>query len=133
MDADRHGGALPAQDEELVLPSVPQSVSQVRRYAVAACTALGYDGDCDTLALLVSEVATNALIHGAGQVRVRVLHAGPRMRIEVSDDSVSLPVPRRAGTDAEGGRGLALVEALAADWGVEARDTGKTVWFELGG
>lgn len=133
MDADPHAEAPSGQDGELVVPSVPQSVSQVRRYAVAACTALGYDGDCDTLALLVSEVATNALIHGAGQVRVRVLDAGPRLRIEVSDDSVILPVARKAAADAEGGRGLALVDALAVDWGVETRDTGKTVWFELGG
>jgi ABC-type transporter Mla MlaB component len=67
----------PEPDEGLALPSVLQSVAAARRYAVGTCRARGYRGDCDTLALLVSEVATNALIHGAGQVRVRVLLQGP--------------------------------------------------------
>ncbi len=118
-------------DEGLTLPSVPQSVAAVRRYAVETCRARGYSGDCDTLALLVSEVATNALIHGAGQVRVRVLDHGSRLRVEVSDNSDAMPALRAFDRDAEGGRGLALLEALAAAWGADRRAGGKTVWFEL--
>lgn len=120
-----------AGDDGLMLPSVPQSVAAVRRYAVETCRARGYQGDCDTLALLVSEVATNALIHGAGQVRVRVVDRGPRLRVQVSDDSARLPTARAFDGDAEGGRGLALVDALAVAWGAEPRSGGKTVWFEL--
>ena len=120
-----------AGDDGLVLPSVLQSVAAVRRYTVETCRARGYQGDCDTLALLVSEVATNALIHGPGQVRVRVVDRGPRLRVEVSDDSVRLPTARVFDGDAEGGRGLALVDALAVAWGAEPRSGGKTVCFQL--
>lgn len=115
----------------LALPSVPQSVAAARRYAVQVCLARGYTGDCDTLALLVSEVATNALIHGAGEVRVRVIDRGVRLRVEVSDESSTLPTVRAFTGTTEGGRGLALVEALAEAWGAEPAPGGKTVWFEL--
>lgn len=117
--------------EELELPSVPASVARVRRYAADACAARGFDGDYDTLALLVSEIATNALVHGSGRVRVRVLGSGGRVRIEITDGSTAAPRPQRAGTDAEGGRGLALVDALSAAWGTRPLPDGKTVWFEL--
>lgn len=120
-----------ARDAGLTLPSVPQSVAAVRRYAVTTCRARGYQGDCDILALLISEVATNALIHGTGQVRVRVIDRGPRLRVEVSDDSDRLPTARAFDGSAEGGRGLALVDALAAAWGSDLCPGGKTVWFEL--
>lgn len=132
MSSDSHGDAPPGQDDGLVVASVPWSIASVRRYAVAECATLGWDGDRDTVELLVSEVATNALVHGDGQVRVRVLTAGSRLRVEVSDGSSDLPVPRHAADDAEGGRGLALVAALSTDWGVELAEGGKTVWFELG-
>lgn len=121
----------PPPDDGLTLPSVPQSVAVVRRYAVAASRAHGYDGDYDALALLVSEVATNALIHGRGQVRVRVTRRAERLRVEVADDSDQVPVRRDAGTEALGGRGLALIDALSSDWGTEPRAGGKVVWFEL--
>lgn len=122
---------MDARTDAFVVPSVPRSVSAVRRYAVGVCGDLGRDEQCDVVALLVSEVATNAVVHGTGEVRV-VVTATPRgVRVEVTDESTSLPVPREADTDAEGGRGLALVDALAARWGVLGRADGKTVWFEV--
>lgn len=127
-------GAAPAplrDDGVLVVPSLPQSIARIRRYAVDACIACGHEADCDTVALLVSEVATNALIHGSGEVRVRVLADGPVVRVEVTDGSPAVPVQREAGQYAEGGRGIALVDALAADWGTLSDDPGKTVWFEV--
>ncbi len=86
---------------------------------------------CDTVALLVSEVATNALVHGSGEVEVSVVRGDRVVRVEVSDGSSHLPRPRQVGPDAEGGRGLALVSALASGWGTEAREGGKVVWFEV--
>jgi anti-sigma regulatory factor (Ser/Thr protein kinase) len=121
----------PEPDEGLTLPSGPQSVAAARRYAVESCRTGGYRGDCDTLVLLVSEVATNALIHGAGQVRVRVLDHGPRLRVEISDEADAMPALRDFDRDAEGGRGVALVDALAHAWGADPKPGGKTVWFEL--
>ncbi len=114
-----------------VVPSVPRSVAAVRRYAVQCARELGRDEHAEVLALLVSEVATNAVVHGTGEVQVRVLLAGDRLRVEVADESTRLPTPRTADLEAEGGRGLALVAALAQDWGVQSTAGGKTVWFEL--
>ena len=119
-----------ARPETITVPSVPRSVAEVRRFAVAAC------GDCssdvqDTIALLVSEVATNALVHGSGDVQVRVARTAQTLRVEVSDGSSQAPRPRSADPDAEGGRGLALVDALADSWGTDFTGSGKTVWFQV--
>ncbi len=118
------------QPGTITVPSVPRSVSAVRRFAVEACADASEDVR-DTVALLVSEVATNALVHGSGDVEVGVSRRPGVLRVEVCDDSATLPQPRAASPDAEGGRGLALVDALASAWGVEPRGRGKVVWFEV--
>ncbi len=114
---------------ELSVPSVPRSVAHVRRFARLA--AADVPSCLDVVELLVSEVATNAMIHGAGEVRVRVTVTGEVVRVEVDDDDPGIPVVRPPSPTAEGGRGLALVTALSRDWGTLPRDGGKTVWFEV--
>jgi anti-sigma regulatory factor (Ser/Thr protein kinase) len=116
---------------EMVAETVPSSVARIRRFAVDACRVSDSGVDCDTVALLVSEVATNALVHGSGQVRVRVFPGPPGVRVEVADGSRAVPQRRQAGASDEGGRGIALVEALSSNWGCEPTEDGKTVWFEL--
>lgn len=85
--------------------------------------------------MLVSELATNALIHGSlrGRLfRVDLILTGEAIRIEVSDPrGERLPGVREAGPDECYGRGLVLVDALADRWGVEPRTIGKTVFAEL--
>ncbi|MDX2935685.1 ATP-binding protein [Streptomyces ipomoeae] len=85
--------------------------------------------------LLLSELATNAVrarTTNGRRIGVRFELAGTELRIEVSDSGEGKPELRQAGTDDETGRGLALVEALADDWGVSPRDgVGKTVWVLL--
>ena len=125
----------PSGDPSAVLSvdTVPASVLRIRRFVVAACReGLGAES-CETAALLVSEVATNALVHGAGRIEVRVLVTGRVLRVEVADASTDLPAPRRGGTLDEGGRGLTLVDVLASSWGAEADELGKVVWFEVTG
>ena len=117
---------------EMVAESVLTSVARLRRFAVAACREHSPAVDCETVALLVSEVSTNALVHGAGQVRLRVLPMPGALRVEVLDASPALPCKREASLLDEGGRGMALVEALASAWGADtSADGGKTVWFEV--
>jgi hypothetical protein len=54
------------------------------------------------------------------------------VRVAVTDSAPAVDVhPRKSGSDAEGGRGLFLVEQLAVGWGSAVYDTSKTVWFEL--
>ena len=123
----------PSDDPSSVLSvdTVPASVLRIRRFVVAACREdLGAE-PCETAALLVSEVATNALVHAAGRIQVRVRLRGGVLRVEVADSSPDLPAPRRAGTLDEGGRGLTLVDVLASSWGVESDEFGKVVWFEV--
>ncbi len=86
------------------------------------------------IALLTTEVATNAVRHGppGGEVLLE-LHGGDgAVRISVRDASPSLPVVKNVEPTAPGGRGVMLVDTLASDWGVErAGDGTKTVWFEV--
>ncbi|MGW1398744.1 ATP-binding protein [Streptomyces sp. NPDC002405] len=87
--------------------------------------------------LLLSELMTNAYRHAKApgrEIRARcVLSEEGRLRVSVTDANDTLPTPREASPEDESGRGLALVETLANDWGAEPREAGigKTVWFEL--
>ncbi len=115
----------------MVAESVLTSVARLRHFATDAVTVHAPDVDGDTVALLVSEVATNALVHGAGDVRVRVVLQPRGVRVEVLDGSSTLPRRRAANVYDEGGRGIALVEAMASSWGSELTPEGKKVWFEV--
>lgn len=130
---ERPGERAVADAGGLTVSSAPRSVALVRRYAVDACIAYGWGDWADTVALLVSELATSAVLHAYGpEVRVRVLDEGLRLRVEVLDGSPVLPVPHGAQAGAESGRGLAIVESLAIEWGVDVRPDSKTTWFEVG-
>ncbi|WP_405912869.1 SpoIIE family protein phosphatase [Streptomyces sp. NBC_00963] len=89
----------------------------------------------DSAALMVSEMATNVLIHTDGDATLTADVTGEpgsrRLRVEVSDDSDELPHKRRPGEMASSGRGLLLMEMLADMWGVDPRGSGKSIWFEL--
>jgi len=117
--------------ETCVVPSVPSSVAQLRRFAVDQCRLNGPAVYCDTVALLVSELETNALVHGHGDLRLSVRPVADGVRVEVRDDGRGMPAPRETDLDAEGGRGLALVDNLATRWGTDPMPQGKSVWFEI--
>ena len=87
----------------------------------------------DDALLVTSELVTNAVLHAAGSgIEMVVQLIDHAVRVEVHDDSVRLPAPR-ASTDQETtGRGLALVNAVAASWGVDESAAGKRVWAEVG-
>jgi anti-sigma regulatory factor (Ser/Thr protein kinase) len=121
------------EPSDMAVETVPASVARIRRFAVEACRAGRNGADCDTVALLVSELATNALVHGSGElrVRVRVLVSDADIRVEVSDGSPVQPVRHAADALEENGRGIALVEELSSAWGTEGSGAGKKVWFEV--
>jgi anti-sigma regulatory factor (Ser/Thr protein kinase) len=85
----------------------------------------------DTAELLVSELATNAVLHARTPMRVSVLLHDDRVRVEVRDDDPTLPEQRQPDPLSPGGRGIMLVELLARAWGINHNERGKTVWFEL--
>ena len=88
--------------------------------------------DQDVVALLISELVTNALRHGEPPVRLRAECTDSAITVSVEDAGSSAPVAvEPAAWDASGGRGLHLVESLADGWGVNRNGVGKAVWFRV--
>ncbi|MEO3784215.1 ATP-binding protein [Actinocorallia sp. B10E7] len=88
--------------------------------------------DVDDIVLMVDELVANAVVHGKGAIRLRLLLDGLLLRGEITDDSPLEPPPApevERPVDAEDGRGLFLVAMLAADSGCSSQESGKTVWF----
>jgi anti-sigma regulatory factor (Ser/Thr protein kinase) len=111
----------------VTLPRDPGAPGQAR--ALLREHADGLDRDrLDTAVLLISELVTNAVLHGRGEIRLVIDVGGGSARFEVCDEGDGTPVVRpEPGPD--GGWGLRLVGQLAARWGVRK---GRTqVWFEL--
>lgn len=81
--------------------------------------------------LLVSEVITNALLHASGPVTVEVVQKGNAYRICVGDGSRTPPIEKGYRPDDATGRGLHLLNCLAATWGWKRTASGKIVWFDL--
>jgi hypothetical protein len=109
------------------------SVRDVRALLDRLIASWRLDGRIDEggVKLAASELATNAFRHAEpGTVTVRYFAQG--LRIEVDDTSPEAPTMRASEPDEAGGRGLRVVNALATNWGVEARPSGKRVWCEIG-
>lgn len=85
----------------------------------------------DSAVLLTSELVTNALEHGRGSVSLTVDAGKLHVRVEVTDDEPEPPTLIDADPEAESGRGMFIVDALASSWGIEEKTDGKVVWFEL--
>lgn len=124
-------------DLELTLTATATAPSAARD-AVRAWLADRCDQEtAEAAVLLVTELVTNAVIHGTGpgpsltidQVASGVIH------VAVCDSSRHLPRRQEQVPDPEqtGGRGLFLIESLAIAWGWEPLRTGKRVWFEIEG
>jgi two-component sensor histidine kinase len=115
---------------QLVLQRSEECVRHARRAVAEACRGMARDV-IEIAQLLTSELVTNALQHGAGSISVEVARSRNLLRVSVDDESSDRPRRTSGGAEDVRGRGLMLVEALSARWGVIARDRGKRVWFEL--
>ncbi|MGW2646966.1 SpoIIE family protein phosphatase [Streptomyces sp. NPDC001393] len=111
------------------LPADPARVSEVRASAMRKLADWGLDEAAFAAELMLSELVTNAIRHGCGPIRVRLLH-DRKLICEVSDTSNTAPHLRRAATTDEGGRGLFLVAQLAQSWGTRYLPQGKVIWAE---
>jgi anti-sigma regulatory factor (Ser/Thr protein kinase) len=125
-----------AARESVTIAGRPGRVAAARAFAVAVLGPQHPAGE--TAVLLLSELVTNSIRHSAsglpGQtVTVTVLSRGQVTRVQVTDmGGTTVPAlrPRVCGM-ASGGRGLHLVDALAARWGFEQDGGHATTWFEL--
>jgi anti-sigma regulatory factor (Ser/Thr protein kinase) len=107
-------------------------VSAVRRRAADMLAEWGVRRETrDDALLLLSELTTNALLHGRGPREVRLGRDRRHLTLEVHDGAPTLPRPGLPGTDDEHGRGLLLVSLLAARWGTRPTPAGKAVWCVL--
>lgn len=111
------------------LPRESASVALARATVSQTLATVGYLGRADDVLLLVSELVTNALVHGDGIPQLRLRCDSFRVRIEVEDSGAGTPASRSPGPT--GGWGLNLVERLSAAWGVSHGAGGKVVWCEL--
>ncbi|MBV6700591.1 ATP-binding protein [Kitasatospora aureofaciens] len=102
-------------------------VGPIRRLLRDVLRTIGLDGD--SACLIVSELVTNALVHGEGRPTVVLELRGGKLHITVSDASGD-PLQRQAPDDSRAsGRGLDIVDALSEEWGVEVIGSyGKAVW-----
>ena len=95
---------------------------------------LGRPDWLDAGELAISELVTNAVLHGHTAIDVRLVAYEDRTYVEVRDFNATVPVQRHYAGDATTGRGMALVSALTAECGVVSLGVeGKVVWFCLGG
>ena len=122
----------------LELHALPTAVACARGHARSVALEWGLPDLADTLALLVSELMTNAVRASAGLaaseppvVRLWLVCDQASVVIHVWDPSTQMPARRDAGPDAEGGRGLLVVDALGTDWGAYRTDDGKVVWVMI--
>lgn len=132
---------MPWNKKTLSLPASPPSVRLARDWVTRVLLDIGRDELTDSARLAVSELVTNAILHADPPMTVHVRGTVDHPRIEVTDQSMVPPRPRRnpSAVDIDDefswstvGRGLDLVACYAHRWGadIDPRGSGKVVWFE---
>ena len=121
-----------AEAETLENASDPRPASAARKKVVASLKEMGLESLTDDAVLVVSELVTNAVLHGMGCRGVEVRRAGTGVRIEVTDGSTHGPMLGVASAGSMTGRGMRMVSGLVSAMGIDPAPEGKTVWFELG-
>ena len=121
----------------LLLPFAAASVGVARRRLVSDLIAADvYDSAVCDVALVISELFSNALRHAAplpgAQIRVAWQIEPVSVRVAVSDGGApTVPELGEPGQGATGGRGLRIVERLSTKWGTSTDEDGTTVWAEV--
>jgi anti-sigma regulatory factor (Ser/Thr protein kinase) len=107
-------------------------VARARQVVGSALAAWGLDAERTAIELAVSELVSNAITHGAGDVRVCMDLAGDHVHLEVSDEGGGRPVmsPEAPVAGQVGGWGLRFVDELADDWGADTAAGLTRVWMD---
>jgi anti-sigma regulatory factor (Ser/Thr protein kinase) len=126
---------MPLNLKALPLDPDPSSVKEARAWVRTVLDRLDRDDIVDAAELCVSELVTNAILHGTPPISVRVRGTRDHPRVEVRDASNRPPEVNLEMTDedhllATFGRGLGLVALHSTAWGAELVPDGKVVWFE---
>lgn len=115
----------------LELPRAPEAPGIARQQLARSFGAALEADQLQTVRLLTSELVTNALLHGAGNITLLASLHDHLLHVEVIDEGEGLDrtAPARRGPDYVGGYGLRIVDSEASRWGVRHGTT--HVWFEL--
>jgi anti-sigma regulatory factor (Ser/Thr protein kinase) len=113
------------------LPGVLGSPRLARSFISQTLTEWHCDHVVDAATLLVSELATNAVLHARTDMTVATTLDDHKLRVEVWDHNPLAPFVRAHQPQDLTGRGMAMVEGFASAWGAEVRQDGKCVWFEM--
>lgn len=115
-------------DEAVFTPDL-HSPRAARSFVRRALDSSGVSADLAVL--LISELATNAVLHARTDFVVSLSIEERSVRVEVQDANERPPVIGHTPAESTSGRGLHLVQSLSSSWGVEGRPEGKIVWFEV--
>lgn len=121
----------PSPRHRIELDSSPQSPARARAMTAGVVADLHLEALGDDLALVVSELVTNAIRYAEPPVELEIQADDDAVTVAVADGSPGRPAAQAAADDAEGGRGLTLIDHLATETGVRPRPPGKTVWAAL--
>ena len=107
-------------------------IGKARRLIRSSLASWGLDDQVSAIELAVSELVTNAMVHGVGHVEVQLTANGTNVRLEVLDQGhdVAIPAPRPVTRGEPGGWGLHLVEEVSDSWGAVTGPTETRVWME---
>ncbi|MEP7202951.1 MAG: MEDS domain-containing protein [Ilumatobacteraceae bacterium] len=108
-------------------------LSATRQFVASTLRSWGLQQYMEDASIVVSELATNAVIHAHSAFTVGLSSDGTVLRVSVHDASPVLPVVRQPEPTTVSGRGLVLVASIASRWGIELVDDGKLIWAELRG
>jgi anti-sigma regulatory factor (Ser/Thr protein kinase) len=111
-------------------PNAPGGVRDARAF-VADALRDSDPGVVDAAVLMVSELATNAVVHTTSPFGIGIDRVDHEVRISVTDHGGGTPQMRRASATDTDGRGLGIVAAFATAWGIDQRPDSKTVWFTV--
>jgi hypothetical protein len=110
----------------------PSSAAQARAFVSQHLLGHGMPHLVDDIELVVSELATNAMVHACTSFTVILCAFEESVRLEVLDGSPLEPSVVAARSLDTNGRGVAIVQALSRDWGVLSRKSGgKSVWAQF--
>ena len=110
---------------------VPESVWKARQFVRDRVSGFVRPEQLDAMQFIAGELAANAYEHARTPFEVSVAALGEEVRVAVADTGPAVPALRPAPPEADRGRGLFLVSALADEWGVDSRPDGKAIWCAL--
>ena len=124
-----------AEDDErrrsTVLLPVVLAPRAARGFVTDTLVAWGASDLAHPAELIVSELATNALVHTRSPFELSVSRNGSHLTVSVRDSSHGLPAPLRSSRRRASGRGLSIVASVSRQWGIDPLDDGKVIWAEV--